>query len=214
MLFRSEFRPPSRPSPPSLIVPFSPPSSSIPPLPPLSSLHTSPLPFSFLSTSLLSSSPSVILPSFPLFSRPLPSPQGSGRSPAEPSTRRASAAVCPALASFCGAERREARACTARWCTRAQAAALWTAPALARRRPRGAAPARPQFGPLLRPPADRGPRHPGASSLAVSPAPPPASRRRSRLLAASRRARGRDCACGDPGEAEMRPRTQADPRLA
>lgn len=92
-------------------------------------------------------------------------------------------------------------ACTARWCTSAGAAAPWTAPVRAPRRPRGAAPARPQFGPLLLPPADRGPRHPGASSLAASPAPPPASRRRNRLLAASRRARGRGCACGDPGEA-------------
>ncbi|KAM5268842.1 transcription factor HES-3 isoform 2-T2 [Hipposideros larvatus] len=137
--------------------------------------------------------------------------QGSGRSPAEPSTRRASAAVCRALTSFCGAERRAAAACAAPWRTNAWSAAPWTASAPARRRPRGAAPAPRVFGPRIRPPANRGPRHPGSSSPEVFPARPPASRHRRRLLARAPRAPGRRCACGDPGEAQAGRRTQGGP---
>ena len=105
--------------------------------PPFSSLPFTLLPSLSLSSPLLSS----IRPSFPHFSRPLPFPQGSGRSPAEPSTRRASAAVCQASANFSGAARRAAAARAAPWCTSARVAAPWTAPAPGPRRLRRAAPA-------------------------------------------------------------------------
>lgn len=173
-------------------------------------------PFLF-STTLLFSSP--LLHSAPLHVSPVRSPppfpslQGSGRSPAQPSTRRASAAFCRALTSFCGAERRAAAACAAPWRTNAWLAAPWTASAPARRRPRRAAPAPRWFGPLSRPPANRGPRHPGSSSPEVFPARPPASRHRRRLLARAPRAPGRRCACGDPGEAQAGLRTQGGPHL-
>lgn len=95
-------------------------------------------------------------------------------------------------------------ACAAPWRTNAQVAAPWTAPSRAGRRPSRSAPAPPPFGPLLRPPAARGPRHPGSSSLEVFPARPPASRGRSRHLAAAPRAPGRVWAFGGPGESRRR----------
>lgn len=91
-------------------------------------------------------------------------------------------------------------ACAAPWRTSAQVAAPWTALGRARRHQRRSAPAPLLFGLLFRPPAPRGPRHPGSSSLVVSPARPPASRGRSRRLAAAPRARGRVWAFGGPGE--------------
>lgn len=176
----------------------SPPSPSLP----------SSLPFP--STLLPSLSPSSLQLSLSLLL--FPSPQGSGPSAAAPSTRRASAAVCRALASFGGAER-AAAGCAARWCPSARWAAPRTAPVPARRRPRAVALAPPPFGPLIREPAARGARHPGSSSLAVSPARPPTSRHRSRRLVTAPRARGRGCACGGPGKAQASPRTQGVPRL-
>lgn len=164
--------------------------------------HASALLFPLPTSPFLLPSPILLCPSH--FSRPLPSPQGSGRYPSELSSRRASAAVCPALVSFCGAEKRAAAACAAPWRTSAQVAAPWTAPARAGRRPSRSAPAPPPFGPLLRPPAARGPRHPGSSSLEVFPARPPASRGRSRHLAAAPRARGRVWAFGGLGESQRR----------
>lgn len=92
-------------------------------------------------------------------------------------------------------------ACTACWCTSAGAAAPWTAPVRAPRRPRGAALSGPQFGPPALPPADRGPRHPGASPLCGLPGASTSIPARRNDFAASRRARGRGCASGDPGEA-------------
>lgn len=179
-------------------------------------LHTSPLPFSLLYNCpfLL---PSSTLPSPPHFSGLLPSSQGSGRSPAEPSTRRASAAVCPALANFCGAERRAVAGCAAPWCTNARLTAPWTASAPARRRPRCAAPVSPSFGPLFWPPEAHGPRHLGSSSPEVSRSPevplacPSASQHLSQCLATAPRALDQGCACGDPGEAQAGLRTQGGP---
>lgn len=173
-------------------------------------------PFLF-STTLLFSSPLPL--SVPIYISPfrspppLPSPQDSGWSPAEPSTRRASAAVYRALTSFCGSERRVAAACAAPCCTNARLAAPWTASVPSRRRPCGAAPAPQWFGPLIRPPANRDPRHPGSSSPEVSLARPLASRHRRWRLARAPRAPGRRSACGDPGEAQAGLRTPGGPHL-
>lgn len=182
------------PSFPSILLPF--PSTLVPSL---SLLYNS----VFLPSSTLRSHPHFSLPLPP----PLPSPQDSGRSPAEPSTRRASAAVCRALTSFCGSERTVAAACAAPCCTNARLAAPWTASAPAWRRPRGAAPAPQSFGPLIRPPENRDPRHPGSSSPEVSLVRPLASRHRRWRLARAPRAPGRRSACGDPGEAQAGLRT-------
>lgn len=188
----------------------------LPPLPPpLSPQHFSP-PFLCLLYNSPFFFPSSTLPYPPHFSRPLPSPQSSGPSQAEPSTRRASAAACPELGSFCGAEKRVAAAavaCAAPWRSRKRAAAPRTAPLPAPRRSRGAAPAARQSGCLIRPPTARGPHRPGFSSPPLSPSRSPGSRPRSRRLATAPRALGPGCACGGPGEAQGWPRTRAGPHL-